>query len=324
MKSNLSRKFAYSMCGFALVFSVGCLTLKENSTPVKTRYLTIGTGGANGVYYPVGSSIADLINATTTTTGIKATAKTSYNASEFNIVDVLNGDLNCGISQADDLSAYCAKNKDGKKLRALFTLHTEALTLLATKKSNINTYKDLKDKVVGLGVDSSLNHDIKAALQAEGIKPSELKQVKAKSVLCPSLIQKGKIDAYFFTVGHPNDNTKAAFKNKVKMISLSKQAIVKILKKYPYYSQVSIPLSYYKLNAKKIDTIGVKATFFASDDLDEQIIYNLTKDVFSNLDILKSQVPALQTINKKDMLKGILIPIHKGALKYYKEIGINN
>jgi len=323
VNKNIIRQITYLFLSFTF-FQTGCLTFKKDTTPAEMQYCTIGTGGVNGVYYPVGTEISTIINSYSENSRLKAIAKTSYNASEFNIIDVLNKDLTCGISQADDLFDAYRKHPEGKQLRALFTLHTEAVTLLATQKSRIKSYKDLKGKRVRTGTSSNSNQDIKKILEAEGVTFSDLKQVNAKSVLCPNLIQKGIIDAYLFTVGHPNDNTAYALsgKNKVNIIPLSQQAIIKLLKKYPYYSRVSILLSSYLLSAKKIDTVGVKATFFTSKDADDKEIYNITKEIFTNLDRLIASNPALQSLKKKDMVKDILIPIHKGALRYYKEVGL--
>jgi len=321
MKKPNLKHLVYLVMGL-IFFLVGCETIKKHVVKEKTDFLTIGTGGINALYYPIGSEIAKILN--NAHIDMKATAKTSYNASEYNIVDVLNGDLKCGIAQADDLITAQKRNPNGKNLRALFSLHTEAITLLATGKSGIKQYKDLKGKKVRTGTTKKLNHDIKEVLLFAGLKPKEIKSIHAKSVLCPNLIQTGKIDAYFFTVGHPNDNTEAALagKNKVNIIPLAPDVIKKITKTYPYYIKTAIPLSYYTLSAKKINTVGVKSIFFTSENLSEDEVYKITKAVFSNLKKLILSTPALQNLKAADMLKGLQIPIHKGALKYYKEIGL--
>lgn len=305
-----------------LCFLTGCETFPQsNSNPRK--YITIGTGSVSGVYYPAGLKIADIIN-NNSENSIKATAKTSYNASKYNIIDVSNGDLSLGIAQSNDLFSHYKNAPNGKKLRSLFTLHTEILTVLSRQDNGVGKILDLKGKTVRLSTTAVVDEDIKEVIEAEGLNLSDIKQVQAKSVLCPNLIQKAEIDAYFFMVGHPNKNTENALNgnHQVTILPLSDQAINKLLGKHPYYIKSEIPMSYYKIGTGKVDSIGVKSVFFASEDTDAETIYKITKYVFSNLEKLKNSNLALGSLNVKDMVPVIRPPIHDGALKYYKEVGL--
>ena len=322
MKKSTQTLFI-ALCAILLASLIGCKT-PTFKDPNKLKLITIGTGGINGVYYPVGKTIAEIINKNSSNTNYRAVAKTSYNASKYNIVDVLNGDLTFGISQVDDLyDAFKNQPKD-KKLRAIFSLHTEALTLLALDSSGIKNYNDLKGHKIRTGMTDNINQNIKAVLQEYNINKNDFTLVKAKSILCPDLLQNKKIDAYFFTIGHPNLNTKDAIngKNKVNIIPIKKEIITKLLKEYPFYSKVSIPLSYYMPTKGEVETIGTKAIFFTSADTDEATVYEITKEVFSNLKKLTNSAPALMGLTKEDMLTGYLIPLHKGAEKFYKEKGL--
>ena len=316
----LTKKMFLAFCVIALA-GVSCVTSEHNGNSENQKLVTIGTGGINGVYYPAGKAISETVNEKTDKTGMKSVAKTAYNASKYNIVDVLNNDLNFGISQLDDLYNAYDNNPKGKKLRAVFCLHMEALTLLALNSAGINSYKDLKNHNIRTGASKNLNGNIKAVLSAYGINPNSFNQVPAKSILCPDMLQKNKIDAYFFTVGHPNPNTKEAVsgKKKVNIIPIDDKVIDTVIRKYPYYRKVSIPLSYYMPEKGNIQTIGTKAVFFTTEDTDEQTVYEITKAVFSKLEKLKSAAPALMDLTKEDMLTGYLLPLHKGAVKFYKE-----
>jgi TRAP transporter TAXI family solute receptor len=316
----LTKKMFPAFCIIALA-CVSCTTTENNGSGKSDKLITIGTGGINGVYYPAGKAIAQTVNESSDAGGIRTVAKTAYNASKYNIVDVLNHDLNFGISQLDDLYDVYKNNPEGKKLRAVFCLHMEALTLLALNSSGIHTYKDLKNHKVRTGASKNINRNIQVVLNAYGINPASFKQIAAKSILCPDMLQKNKIDAYFFTVGHPNPNTKDAVsgKKKVNIIPIDEKIISTIVKKYPYYRKVSIPLSYYMPEKGNIPTIGTKAVFFTTEDTDEQTVYEITKAVFSKLEKLKSASPALMDLTTEDMLTGYLLPLHKGALKFYKE-----
>lgn len=322
MKQRI-KQLAYLLSTIFIVALYGCLTSKQECPPQVEKTITIGTGNITGVYYPAGKAIAEILNTTSNPSfKFNGRAKTAYNASKFNIVDVVNGDLSCGLSQADDLSfMYNSKAKNSKKLRAILTLHEEALTLLAAEESKINNYADLKGKTVRTGASPILSDTIKDVLSAENIQLSDLNHVISKSILCPNMMQKGKLDAYFFTVGHPNKNTKSALhgKKRVKLIPLTSKTIDKMLKKHSFYTKTSIPLSLYSDSKDTIDTVGVKAVLFSSTDVSEDVVYNLTKAIFTKLYKLKQSTPALKNLKKEDMVKGMVIPIHKGAMKYLKE-----
>jgi len=312
-----------ALCAVVFISISACKTSTVNN-PKNLKLITIGTGGINGVYYPVGKSIAEIIDKNKGKIKYNAVAKTSYNASKYNIVDILNGDLDFGISQVDDLYNTFRTESKGKKLRAIFCLHVEALTLLALDSSGIKNYKDIKGHKLRTGPTDNISQNIKAVLDEYNINKKDFTQIKAKSLLCPNLLQNKKIDAYFFTVGHPNQNTKDAIsgKNKVNMISLDSKIIDKLLTKYPFYSKVSIPLSYYMPSKGEVETVGTKAVFFTSADTDVETVYEITKEVFSHLQELTSSAPALMGLNEQDMVTGYLLPLHKGAEKFYKEKGI--
>jgi len=103
------------------------------------------------------------------------------------------------------------------------------------------------------------------------------------------------------------------------------QGIDEMLKKYPYYEKSIIAHSFYPyaLNTEDVETVGVKATFVTSKNVDDDIVYAITKEVFDNFEDFKSLHPAYEVLTKKDMLKGLTAPIHRGALKYYREAGLD-
>ena len=147
-----------------------------------------------------------------------------------------------------------------------------------------------------------------------------------KAVEAPGLLQDERIDAFFYTVGHPNGNIKEATSGriKVRIIPITGPEIDKMLEEYPYYAKSVIPKEFYpnSLNAENINTIGVKATFITSQNVNEQIVYAITKEVFENLEEFKKLHPAYKVLTKENMLKGLSAPLHEGALKYFQERGM--
>ena len=144
-----------------------------------------------------------------------------------------------------------------------------------------------------------------------------------KAIEAPGLLQDERIDAFFYTVGHPNGNIKEATSGriKVRIIPIVGSEINKMLDEFPYYAKSLIPKEFYpnSLNEEDIKTIGVKATFVTSVNVDEQIVYAMTKEVFENLEEFKKLHPAYKVLTKENMRKGLSAPLHEGALRYFQE-----
>jgi TRAP transporter TAXI family solute receptor len=300
----------------------------------KASFITIGTGGVTGIYYPTGVAICRMINKKFDEYEIKATVE-STSGSVFNVNAVLNGDLVFGVVQSDrQYQAYnglAEWSKYGKQtdLRSLFSVHPESITLIASEKSGIREIKDLKGKRVNLGNrGSGYLQNSRDVLRAVGLaEGDDLNAEYAKAVEAPGLLQDERIDAFFYTVGHPNSNIKEATSGRIKVfiVPIRGPDIDKMLERYPYYAESTIARSFYPYakNTQDIATIGVKATFVTSKNVDEGIVYAITKEVFENFEDFKSLHPAYKVLTKENMLKGLTAPIHKGALKYYKEAGLD-
>ena len=317
-----------------IAFAFGLVVIlggAPTTVQAKTTFVTIGTGGITGVYYPTGGAIAKMINKKRDKYHIRATVE-STGGSVFNVNAVMSGDLEFGIVQSDrqyQAVHGLAEWKDAgpqKDLRAVFSIHPESVTLVAAVDANIKDIKDLKGKRVNIGNPGSgqrqnsidaleavgLNYE--KDLQAEGIKAAE----------SAGLLQDGRIDAFFYTVGHPNGSIKEATSGKRKVRFASILGIDKLLQKYPYYAKAVIPIQFYPgaVNDADVPTFGVKATFITSAKVPDRVVYAITKEVFDNLEEFKTLHPAYSILTKQNMLEGLSAPIHPGAMKYFKEAGL--
>ena len=316
----------------ATVFASFLLTLgAAQVTEAKTTFVTIGTGGITGVYYPTGGAIANMVNAKKDQYGIRATVEAT-GGSVFNINGVLGGDLEFGIAQSDrQFQAYNGQSewKDKgpqKDLRSVFSIYPEQITLLAAVDAKINTVADLKGKRVNLGDPGSGNRQNAIdVLEAAGLNyEKDLKAESIKASEAAALLQDEKIDAYFYTVGHPNGSFKEATAGTRKAKFIPITVVDELLKKTPYYAKSFIPYELYPTaeNKANIDTIGVQATLITSAKVPDEIVYAITKEVFDRLDDFKKLHPAYAYITKESMLQGLPAPIHPGAMKYFKEAGL--
>ncbi len=324
-ESYMYRTLIAAVLGVALAFS------GAGRAEAKTTFITIGTGGITGVYYPTGGAIAKIVNAKKDKYNIRATVE-STGASVFNINAIMSGDLEFGIAQADrQYQAYNGlsewEGKPQKDLRAVFALAPEAVTFVAAEDAGIKTLADAKGKVINLGNPGSGNRQNAIdVLQAAGINiEKDLKGEGIKAADAPRMVQDGRIDGFFYTVGHPNGNIKEATAGKRKCRIVSIPDIAPLTKAFPYYSLTHIDMSQYPEATNKdedVTTVGMLATLVTSAKVPDDVVYAVTKEIFENLDEFKKLHPALAGLTREGMLEGLTAPLHPGAEKYYKEAGL--
>lgn len=301
------------------------------AAPAKTTFVTIGTGGITGVYYPTGGAIARVVNKKKDEYGIRCTVE-STGGSVFNVNAVMAGDLEFGVVQSDrqyQAVKGMAEWKDKgpqDKLRAVFSIHPESVTLVAGVDTGIKGIADLKGKIVNIGNPGSgqLQNSIDA-LTAAGLDPeNDIQAEKVKAAEAPSLLQDGRIDAFFYTVGHPSGAIKEATAGARKVSIIPITGVDSLFADYPYYAPSVVPAEFYPgaVNEGDVPSFGVKATFVTSADVPEEVVYAVTKEVFENFDEFKKLHPAYKVLTKENMLEGLSAPIHPGAMKYYKEAGL--
>ena len=297
----------------------------------KTVFVTIGTGGITGVYYPTGGNIAKMINKMSKEYGIRATSEAT-GGSVFNINAIMAGDLEFGVTQSDRqyqaLNGLAEWKEKGPQndLRAVFSIHPEAVTLVAADDAEILTIHDLKGKRINIGnPGSGQRQNALDALENAGINVREdLKVEGVKAAEAPGLLQDGRIDAFFYTVGHPSGAIKEATSGRRKVRLISITDIQGLTSKHPYYVKTVIHIKLYPSasNKEDIETFGVKATFVTSSKVPDDVVYAVTKEVFDHFEVFKTLHPAYEILNKENMLEGMSAPIHPGAIRYYEEAGL--
>jgi TRAP transporter TAXI family solute receptor len=317
---------------FGLTLLVGLGPFEQQAQAGKTTFVTIGTGGITGVYYPTGGAIAKMVNKKRKEYGIRATVE-STGGSAFNIDAIMSGDLEFGVAQSD--RQYQAlmgiedwKDKGPQKnLRAVFSIHPETVDLIVAVDANINSLADLKGKRVNIGnIGSGFRQNAIDALEANGLNwDKDFHSESLKAPEAPGLIQDGRIDAAFYTVGHPSGYYKEATSGKRKVKFIPIENVESLLEKYPYYAKaVTRVTAFYPgaANTEDVPTFGVKATFVTSAKVPDEVVYAIVKEVFDNFDSFVKLHPAYTGLTKESMLDGLSAPLHPGAVKYYKEAGL--
>ncbi|MFN0262297.1 TAXI family TRAP transporter solute-binding subunit [Tepidamorphus sp. 3E244] len=294
------------------------------------QFISIGTGGVTGVYYPTGGAICRLVNKNRKEHGIRCSAE-STGGSVYNINTVRSGELEFGVAQSDwQYHAYNGTSKfedQGKfeGLRAVFSVHPEPFTLLTRSDTGISKFEDLKGKKVNVGnPGSGQRATMEIVMEKYGLAMSdfalaaELKGAEMAQALCD-----GKIDAMIYTVGHPAAAiTEATNTCDVKLVPVDGDPVKKLVDDNAYYRMATVPGGMYKGNDEDVVTFGVGATFISSADVSDEVVYTVVKAVFDNFDDFKKLHPAFANLKEEEMIKdGLSAPLHPGAEKYYKERG---
>src|ERR671924_1818170 len=263
------------------------------------KFITIGTGGVTGVYYAAGGAICRLVNKDRAKHNIRCSVE-STGGSVFNINTIKAGELDLGVAQSDvqyNAAKGEAQFKDGafKELRAVMSLHPEPFTVVARKEANVKSFADFKGNRFNVGnPGSGTRASMEELLNAMGWKmsdfslASELKADEHGPALCD-----GKIDGFFYGVGHPSANIQDPTTScGAKLVSITGPAVDKLLTGKPYYGYATIPGGLYPNNPQETRTFGVLATLVSSSKVPNESVYAVVKAVFDNFDEFKKLHPA--------------------------------
>ncbi|MBL1421701.1 MAG: TAXI family TRAP transporter solute-binding subunit [Alphaproteobacteria bacterium] len=316
---------------FVSAATVATLSLSSMAFAAEKQFVSIGTGGVTGVYYPTGGAICRLVNKERKDHGIRCSAE-STGGSVYNINTLRAGELEFGVAQSDwQYHAYHGTSKFAdagafEGLRSVFSVHTEPFTLVVRADSGINSFADLKGKRVNIGnAGSGQRATTEVVMEAYGMTKSdfslasELKGSEMAAALCDN-----KIDAMIYTIGHPAASIKEATTAcDAKVISVTGPEIEKLVADNSYYSVTTIPGGMYRGTDGDVTTFGVGATFVTSTDVSDEVVYIVAKATLSNLDTFRKLHPAFRTLDPKKMISdGLSAPLHDGAVKAYKELGL--
>ena len=317
------------LAGFTAAIIMGASVASIDAKAAEQQFISIGTGGVTGVYYPTGGAICRLVNKMRKETGIRCSAE-STGGSIYNINTIRAGELEFGVAQSDwQYHAYHGTSKfeeQGKfeDLRAVFSVHPEPVTVIASDKSGIKTLMDAKGKRLNIGnAGSGTRGTWDVIEEALGWKRSDLKlAAEMKSAETGAAVCDGKIDAYFWLVGHPSALTQESLAScDAHLVDVTGPAIDKLVADNPYYRTATIPAGMYN-NKMDVKTFGVGATFVSSAKVSDEVVYTVVKAVFDNFDGFKKLHPAFANLTEKEMITDSLsAPLHPGAVKYYKERG---
>ncbi|MFH0257598.1 TAXI family TRAP transporter solute-binding subunit [Vibrio rumoiensis] len=309
-----------------LITSTVAVQAEENKT-----YITIATGAVTGVYYPAGSSICKLINKGRLQHHIRCSVESSAGSVD-NINQVRLGKNDFSIAQSDwqylayQGSSEFTPSSPYTNMRTLFSLHSEPFNLIVRNDSNIKTVADLAGKRVNIGNKGSGDRATMERIMKQFgwssksfSRATEFTGASRAQALCDN-----QIDAFVSILGNPNASIKEATTAcQAKLIPVTGPKIDQLVNDTSYYANTSIPANLYPNNDKDIKTFGTLSVVFTDKRMPDDVAYNITKAVFENFDTFKRLHPAFAALKKENMIKdGISAPLHPGAIRYYKEVGL--
>jgi hypothetical protein len=292
------------------------------------EFVTIGTGGQTGIYYVAGQSICRFVNRGEH--GIKCNAPVS-GGGVANVNGLRSGEFNVGIMQSDHqfkaLHGLAPFEAEGAMddIRALFSLQSEVFTILARRDAKVASFDDLKGKRVNVGNPGSGQRDtLDEIMRVKGWDKSvfalsaELKPAEQASALGDN-----NIDAMTYFVGHPNGAIQEATTiTDAVLVPVTGAEIDQLLAEKTYYTKAEIPGGLYRGNDATTPSIGGKAVLSTTAQVSPEVVYQLVKSVFDNLERFKRLHPTFADLKEAEMIEvGLTAPLHDGAVRYYKERG---
>ena len=294
----------------------------------KISHLLVGTGSVQGAYFPIGGVICRLVNRHKHLHKIRCSLE-STSGSIANLRDLEQQKFDLVFAQSDwQYHAYNGSStfeKDGpnKNLRAVFALEADPLALLVPQDSEVNSFDGLADKRVSFGYTRSLQHRIINDFLAvkkwtsknfKEIRPmSDERQVRQ---ICD-----GQLDAILLLSSSLSDRLRNLSDDcKLRMLPIEGDEVKQVIAQKPYYRTAKVLRGMFIESEQEILSFGLGATAVADENTSPKAIYHIVKEVAENFNDFKSLHPTLAALDKRELSNaGIAIPLHPGAVRYYRE-----
>lgn len=252
----------------------------------------------------------------------------------LNAKAVEKGDAQIGITHIDTLydawQGSAPYDKPHRNLRILVALQPQRFQLVATKKSGIKEVEDLVGKRYSPSIPGQASYEInKKILEIHNTSFEDITKRggQIRPLAWTELVMNmtdGHIDASSWTTGAPAPGfVEVSTSVDCQLIGLREDMIQKFLRKYPQFSQMVIPAGSYKKQDKAVNTIGTILAFVINAKMPDDVVYKITKALWENKDHLVRTYSGLSYIAKDTVIKDVKLPVHPGALKFYKELGIS-
>ena len=283
-------------------------TDSDSEQTASTVNLILGSGGVGGTYYPLGGALAQVWN--DNLEGVSVSSQ-STGASVENTVLIENGEIELGLTQ-NDLAEYAVKgeymfDKQYEKMKVIGRLYSEDIQVFVSVSypgSGANANAEQILGVFGITVD-----DIQAEYPSNSDTADRMRD--------------GLLDGMLTTTGAPNATfQEMCMSTPVKLLSFTDEEIDKIIEQYPFFAKKTLPAGTYEGQTEDVQTVCVQSILVVSEDLSEDLVYDLTKTMWEHSGELSGMLSCLNDFSLEKALDGITTEYHPGAIKYYQEVGI--
>ena len=306
----------------------GCAAVSVALVPTP---VTLATGTPGGLYHPVGNAICRMFNLPTEHQAVPCVAVSSDGA-VANILKVKAGTSTFGMSQTD--VAYAAFHGEGPfattgpspALRSVIALYPEAFTVIARADAGIRDFRDLRGRRIGIGTTGAgytFTRDVVLGFYGWTISDAdrvlEVGPAEQNRALCNN-----EVDAIVFATGHPSGLAQVATTEcRARVVRVAGPSIERLLAAHSYYVASVIPGGLYPDNPRDVPTFGTLAVLITTSRQPDALAYAAVKAIFDNFDDFRRLHPVLATVRREDLVPSdAVIPIHPGALRYYRETGL--
>jgi TRAP transporter TAXI family solute receptor len=326
----------------ASILGIPMLSVVRAQAADDIRFFRIGTAATTGTYFQIGGMLANAISkppgsrdcdrgGSCGVQGLVAVAQATQGSVE-NVQSVGGARLESALAQSDvALGAYAGtglfKGKPPiKSLRAIASLFPESVHLVVRAEAPIRSVKDLKGKRVGLGEkESGTLVDARLILEAAGIAEKDVKADYRGLSLAAAALGHSELDAFFLFGGYPVPAiAELASTTPARLVPLSGEIGDRLTRKYPFFTADTIPGGTYAGIDEATPTISTRALWIVSADVPDSLVYSITQALWhdGNRRILDQGHPMGQKIRLTSALQGLVVPLHPGAERFYREAGI--
>ncbi len=308
--------------------AIACVMVLSTAVWAAPKFISIATGGTGGAYFPIGAGLADIINKHLT--GYNASAEVTA-ASKVNCINVNDGKSDLALVLGDTLSYGYKGDKLGgftkplSNLRVIANIYANTIQIVARKDSGVRTLSDLKGKKVSVGAPGSGTEiNARQIFEAAGMSYKDFDRTEYLSFSESADQMKNRaIDVTLMSSGMPNPGIMdIATSQEIVIVPIPAAVIGKLGKELPFFVPATIPKGMYKGQEEDVQTVGVPNFLIASATMDEKTAYEITKAMFENLPRLVQAHAAAKGIKLENATKGLPVPLHPGAAKYYREKGL--
>jgi len=331
------RRILTGLLGLPILAGVGARAAADD-----IRFFRIGTAATTGTYFQIGGMLANAISkppgsrdcdrgGSCGVEGLVAVAQATQGSVE-NVEAVGSGRLESALAQSDvALGAYAGsglfKGKPPiKSLRTIAALFPESVHLVVRADGPIAGIKDLRGKRVGLGEkESGTLVDARLILDAAGIAEKDVKGDYRNLSLAAAGLSHDELDAFFLFGGYPVPAiAELASTTPIRLVPIIGEIADRLTHKYSFFSPDTIPAGTYAGIDQATPTIGTRALWVVSADVPDDLVHDITKALWheGNRHILDQGHPMGQKIRLETALQGVVVPLHPGAERYYREAGM--